>query len=367
MSRAKRHHHTPQTYLRQFADDDGYLVVYDRILELTRRPNMKDVAVERNLYTIYDANGEPSDMIETQWLAPIEDGFNEIVPKLLSSHPVLTGEERQFVCGFLALQHMRTPHMRDTLANTVDALLRLEVMSRTQGMTPEEADRALDEWNHQASAREKARLRRIAADPSQPVEWDAEPWIKAMIGHLPRLTKGLETREWHLIDAQEGAFLSSDSPIALGGEHPRAIGSAPYLICPLSPKRVLLLGPPGSAPRWRFGRDREHRRGRLVRRRFRRHPVRPEVEHRGFVREVNQLVADVAAREVFWHPDTDPTTDITLPVGTHQATVNGVPLAPGESYFDMIQRDLQRDRGSSVSVPVLELGVRTMRSEALRP
>jgi hypothetical protein len=362
MNRAKRHHHTPQTYLRQFADDDGFLRVYDRILGLTRRAHVRNVAVESNLYTIYDANGDPSDLVETQWLAPIEGAFDAIVPKLLSSYPVLIGEERRHVCMFLALQHMRTRHMRDTLANTVDALLRLEVASRTQGMTPEDAERTLDEWNPHASDREKARLRRLAADPSQPVEWDSEPWIKAMMRLLPNLTEGLETRQWHLIDSQDGAFISSDSPIALGGEHPRAIGSAPYVVCPLSPKRVLLLGPPGSVPAWKFGRDRKHRRGRLVRRKFRRHEVQPELEHRGFVREVNQLVADVAAREIFWHPESDPTADITLPVGTHQATVNGVPLALGEHYYDAIQRELQRDRAGSDSALVVDLGVRTTRS-----
>ena len=282
--------------MRRFADEDGNLVVYDRIREVTRPDNIANVAVKTNLYTVYDASGEPSDMIETQWLARIEDAFDEIVPKLQGPHPVLTSEERRLVCLFIALQHMRTVHMRDSLAGIVDTLLRLDIVSRTQGMTPEEADRALDEWNSHASDREKARLRRIVADPSQPVEWDATPWIKAIMRLLPLHTKGLETREWHLIEAQDGAFLASDSPIALGGE----------LLVPSVPRRtwcvqcrlsVLLLEPPGSEPVWRFGRDREYRLGRLVRRKFRRHPLQVEFEHRGFVREVNQLVADVAARE----------------------------------------------------------------------
>jgi hypothetical protein len=119
---------------------------------------------------------------------------------------------------------------------------------------------------------------------------------------------------------------------------------------------------PSSAPVWRFRRDRENRVGRQVRRKFRRYPVQPEPEHRGFVRQANQLVADVAARNIFWHPNTHPTEDITLPVGTHQATVNRVPLEPGETYYDVIQRELQREREGSDSVLVVDLGVRTMRS-----
>jgi hypothetical protein len=135
--------------------------------------------------------------------------------------------------------------------------------------------------------------------------------------------------------------------------------SAPYVVYPLSPKRVLLLGPPGSARAWRIRKDRPPRLGRLVRLRFRRYPVEPELEHIGFVREVNQLVADVAAREIFWHPNTDPSADITLPVGTHQATVNGGPLAPGETYYDAIQRELQREDRESVLV--VDLGVIAIR------
>lgn len=362
MSRAKRHHHTPQAYLRQFADDDGNLVVYDRIRVETRSDNIKNIAVKNNLYTVYDANGEPSDVIETQWLARIEDAFDAIVPRLVASHPVVIGEERRLVCVFLALQHMRTLHMRDTIANTVDALLRLDIVARTEGLSSEEVECALKEWNPHASAREKARLRRLAADPRQPADWDAEPWIKAMMRLLPSLTAGLETRAWHLVEAQGGAFLSGDRPVALGGQSPLAITSAPYVVCPLSPKRVLLLGPPGSAPVWRFGRDREDRRGRLVRLKFRRHLVQPELGHPGFVQEVNQLVADVAGREIFWHPDTDPAANIALPVGTHQLTINGVPVAKGERYFDAIQRMMQREREASDPVLVLELGTRILRS-----
>lgn len=363
MSRAKRHHHTPRAYMKRFANNDGNVVVYDRIRGgAPRLANIKNVAVKSNLYTVHDASGEPSDMIETQWLARIEAAYDAIVPKLLASHPVLIGEERRLVCMFLALQHMRTLHVRDTLVNTVDALLRLEVVARTEGLAPEEIDRALESWNPHASDRERARLRRLAADPSQPAEWDAEPWIKAMMRHLPTLTEGLRTRRWHLVEAQDGAFLSSDRPVALGGPYPLAMTSAPYVVCPLSPTRALLLGPPGSAPGWRFGRNREHRRGRLVRLKFRKHPVQLEPVHQGLVQEVNQLVADVAAREIFWHPDTTPAADITLPVGAHQPTVNGIPLAEGERYFDAIQRELQREREASDSVLVVDLGTRILRS-----
>src|SRR5215203_3367813 len=36
MSRTKRHHHSPQAYLKHFADRDGRLTVYDRINESCR-------------------------------------------------------------------------------------------------------------------------------------------------------------------------------------------------------------------------------------------------------------------------------------------------------------------------------------------
>jgi hypothetical protein len=363
MSRAKRHHHVPESYLRQFADERGNVMVYDRTRGLPPRlTSISNVAVKTNLYTVHDSNGEPSDLIESQWLSPIEDAFAEVVPRLLSATPVVTGEERQRVSLFLALQHMRTLQFRNFLSDLTDALLRLEIAGRTQGLTPEAIPGVLDAWNPHASERERTRLLTIARDPQQRATWDAEPWIKAIMRHLPAMTQRLQSRAWLLVDAVSGSFLSGDRPVILGGPYPLAIDSAPCVFFPLSSHRLLILREPGSARVWRFGRDRSHKRSHHFRRAVRQHRLVEAEAHEGFVNDVNQLVADLAAREIFWHPDTSPQKGIALPRGTHQRTVNGEPVPDDSDFYGAILNRIETSNGDQQSPFVFDLGARVTRT-----
>src|SRR5215210_1904154 len=170
MSRARRHHHTPQVYLKNFADSDGLLMVYNRLTQEPPRPiHTRHVAVEMDLYTIEDAVGNQSDLYETGWLQWFDGQIAAILPILLEPRPQLTTAHRSLISMFLALQHMRTPYMRDTIANTVDMMLRLEIEPQTRGMSPAEIDRFVEEWDPNASDSEKAAVRQVALDPSQPV------------------------------------------------------------------------------------------------------------------------------------------------------------------------------------------------------
>jgi hypothetical protein len=134
-----------------------------------------------------------------------------------------------------------------------------------------------------------------------------------------------------LAGAQDAAFLTGDLPVLIGGLHPLAIADAPFICWPLSPSRMLMLGPPGS----HNGRS------------FRGVAVSADL-----VRDLNQLAADQAARQIFWRPDTDPITEIVLPVGPHLSTINGITVEPGERYYDKIRDLLEAESAESpASVP----------------
>jgi hypothetical protein len=321
MSRAKRHHHTTQAYLKQFANRDGFVKVYDRLTGKTRSEQLINVAVENNLYTVDDTAGNPSDQYEVGWLQWFDNAIAPVLQKLQEPRPELTNAERSLVSMFLALQHMRTPYMRDFMRNITDLMLRSEVETLMSGAAPEEIEQLIQRWDPNASDREKTRIRQIAADLTQPVPWDAEPWLKAMLRHVPELAEELETREWILLDAEEGAaFLTCDTPVVLGGLYPLRISAAPFIIWPLSPTKLLLLGPPGSFDGYSF-------KGKLAR--------------SAFVRDINQLVAAAAGRWIFWHPDTDAVSSMELPIGPHQSTVNGIPVDPEERYYDFVREHLR--------------------------
>jgi hypothetical protein len=321
MSRAKRHHHTTQAYLKPFANPDGFVKVYDRITGETRSERLINVAVEKDLYTVEDAGGNPSDQYEVGWLQWFDNAITPVLRKLQEPRPAVTDAERSLVSMFLALQHQRTPYMRDVIRNITDLMLRSEVESLISGAAPEQIEQLIQEWDPNASVKEKTRIRRIAADLTQPAPWDAEPWLKALLRHVPDLAEELETREWNLIDAEEGAsFLTCDTPVVLAGLYPLRISAAPFIVWPLSPTKILLLGPPGS---------------------FDGHSFKRTLARSAFVHDINELVAAAAARHIFWHPDTDPGSSIQLPMGAHQSTVNGIPVAPGERYYDFVREHLQ--------------------------
>jgi hypothetical protein len=327
MSRARRHHHTPQVYLRNFADD-GLLMVYNRrAQEPPRLIHTRHVAVELDLYTVEDADGNQSDIYETGWLQWFDGQIAAILPILLEPRPQLTTAHRSLISMFLALQHMRTPYMRDTIANIVDMMLRLEIEPQTRGMSPAEIDRFVEEWDPNASDSEKAAVRQVALDPSQPVTLRTEPWIKAMLRHIPDIAEGLEGRHWRVVDAEGATFLTGDLPVVLDGDRVLAISEAPAVYWPLSPNRMLMLDAPGSSNGRSFD---------------------GSIAPAETVHYINQLTAAISARHIYWHPETDPTVGIVLPAGAHTNSVNDIAVADGERFYDVIRREglLERDDSS---------------------
>jgi hypothetical protein len=327
MGRARRNHHTPQVYLRNFADNDGVLMVYNRLTQETRPIHTRHVAVETDLYTVEDADGNPSDIYETESLQWFDGQIAAILPTLLEPRPQLTTAHRSLISMFMALQHMRTPYMRDTIANIVDMMMRLEIETQTRGMSPAEIDRFVEEWDPYTSDDEKAAIRQVALDPSQPVRLRNEPWIKAILRLTPDIAEGLEGRHWRVVDAEGATFLTGDLPVVLDGDRVLAIDEAPSVYWPLSPSRMSMLGAPGSSNGRSFN---------------------GSIAPAETVHYINQLTAAIAARHIYWHPATDPTAEIALPAGAHTNSVNDITVADGERFYDVIRREglLERDDAS---------------------
>lgn len=318
MSRVKRQHFNPQTYLRRFADDDEQVMVYDRITGKTWKTHVRNAAVEKDLYTVYDPDGNPSDVYETTWIQWFDDGVADVIAKLLHPNAPLTDADQKFLCMFLAFQHMRSPYMRQTMGNFTDLMVRSELAANVEGKSAEEINQFIDEWLADFPEEERERFRKIGHDLSIPLEIDTEAWIRASLRHVPGIAESLETRAWALVEVQDASLLTADIPLALAGPHALRIESAPSIIWPVSPSRVLLLGPPGSHD----GRS------------FKRIVVRSD-----FAPGVNQQIALAAARHIFWHPETDPVTGIILPTGPHTNTVGDITIGTEERFFDVIRRE----------------------------
>lgn len=318
MTRVKRQHFNPQTYLRRFADDSEQVMVYDRMTGKTWKTHIRNAAVENDLYTVYDVDGNPSDVYETTWIQWFDEGVADVIARLLDPNTPLTDADQKFLCMFLAFQHMRSPYMRQTIGNITDLMVRSGLAANVEGKSPEEIDRFIDERLAGWPEEERERLRRIGHDLGIPLEIETEAWIRASLRRIPDIAESLETRAWALVEVQDASFLTADIPLALAGPHALRIESAPSIAWPVSPSRVLLLGPPGSYN----GRS------------FKRITVKPD-----FAPEVNQQIAIAAARHVIWHPRTDPVTAITLPTGPHTNAVGDITVGTGERFFDVIRRE----------------------------
>lgn len=304
-------------------------MAYDRIRQATYRTHIRNAAVENDLYTIIDTEGNPSDFYEAGWLQWFDNAIARILPKLLEERPVLTTGDRGMVSLFLALQHVRTPYMREQILNVVDLTMRIEIEEGFTGISSDDLDQAIEEWDPNISEADEAQLRRIALDPSQPIDMNTEYWIRSSLRLVPDLAEGLESREWSLVRAQNAAFLTGDIPVALGGFHPLHLSDAPYICWPLSPTKMLRLDSPGS---------------------FNGRSYKVMVVTEDFAHDVNQLIADQSAAQIYWHPETDPVDHITLPVGPHVNTVNGITVQPGERYFDVIRTEIRRDSSQLDSI-----------------
>lgn len=308
----------------QFANPAGEVVVYDRVTEETRLLHVKVVAVESELYTVEDIDGNPSDAFEIGPLGRIDGRVASLLPKLLEPEPALTTRERVDIDGYLAVQNARTPAFRDFLADAHDLTMRAEIeLNLGPGASEEETERFIDVRFPGATERGRAEIRRIAADPTQRAELPTIDWLDSIAETLPGMLDIMVPRPWVFVTPEQGAFLTSDTPVVMIGPLPRGLQSARTIFWPFSPFRALWRTLPGTHDR---------RKPRFA-------TVPPEQ-----LAELNQLAANQARRQVIWHPDTDSHDAITLPTGPYLRSVNGLPVGPGESSYDKIRQDLLHRR-----------------------
>lgn len=108
--RRKRHHFVPQGYLKAWADDKDQVSVRNRGADVHYNANIKNVALEGDLYTAFGLEGEPDDFLEKL----LGDQIDGPAPALLSrlaeeKPPRKNSAERISLSMFLAIQLVRTP------------------------------------------------------------------------------------------------------------------------------------------------------------------------------------------------------------------------------------------------------------------
>jgi len=106
MSTPRAHHYLPQFYLRGFSRDDR-LWVYDRYKNEYRNQTPKNIAVERDYYTIIDDNGKKKADIE-KFFSVIEGKASPVIQKVDARNNIST-EERDILSIFMSFLKVRVP------------------------------------------------------------------------------------------------------------------------------------------------------------------------------------------------------------------------------------------------------------------
>lgn len=106
MAKPKRHHYIPRVYLKNFTNSNDKVWVYDKKLKTLKELSTKDTTLEKELYTITDADGNKNYSLE-EFFGKIETTTSPIINKIINKQ-VISLEEKTQLSLFIALLDNRT-------------------------------------------------------------------------------------------------------------------------------------------------------------------------------------------------------------------------------------------------------------------
>jgi hypothetical protein len=256
--RARAHHVLPQFYLRAWANAN------DAVAMLTREgkeivTGTAALAVENDFYTVTDPkSGEESSIVEEGLLKQWDGEGAAVHSRLLEDDFPLDEDSRMRFALWLGLQYVRGRRSRQVGQEMHDLLLKQLV---TMGIGDHDTGPAPDSTmsgppTGVGSGAEVPDLRHLPDETKVVLrntdeyqfELPREQSIHQMVSSVPDVAKPLIEADWWLMRLDQGALLTSDEPISLYREpSPQnmhlgvGVATADAVVCPLSPRRCLLM------------------------------------------------------------------------------------------------------------------------------
>lgn len=125
MTNPKLHHYVPRLYLRNFANSDGRLWVYDKHSGSTFPVSPEKIAAEQGFYTLPEPLQAGADRLQVERsFASMESQVAPLLVRILSAVRsgsakdvvALSAKERILLTEFISSQYFRTREMRELLA-----------------------------------------------------------------------------------------------------------------------------------------------------------------------------------------------------------------------------------------------------------
>ena len=212
---SRRHHYVPQAYMREWSFDGKRVWTLDTVTGVVKPLGVADVCVKENFYRVTGPNGAPHNRVELMF-------------------GVVDAELRR-------VQHLLV-NLEDPESLEFDDLVGLSVSMAVQRMRTLQQRRLFVQHNKWMAAQnpdQNAVIADDATDPHRVAGIHTEMLFKGMWNSADILT----TRQIELWHDPLGRFLTCDAPVLLPFR--RNVGpsliSAPYVIWPISPYRVVAL------------------------------------------------------------------------------------------------------------------------------
>jgi hypothetical protein len=210
----RNHHYVCEFLLKNFANDDGTVWIYDSKLEKYREGNTRSAGFERDLYALtLEGKARDFEILEKGLERQIDTPGAVAIRKLLA-HEMCDGAEWANFLGFVSAQMVRTPAYFDRL-KAINAPIMQEMLERMAKCEPEFREGVRDDMKKLGATDEEIERELQAVANGRYRVRPAQDFIVAhAVRMIPTIHKELEQMHWTFLDVPEG------EPELLIGDHP---------------------------------------------------------------------------------------------------------------------------------------------------
>ncbi|MGE4106491.1 MAG: DUF4238 domain-containing protein [Bacteriovoracia bacterium] len=254
MAVPRKHHYVPECYLINFTDtekDSRIIQVFSKEKKTSFKTSVSNVGHIRDFYRLDASEGIDDEFgIETKMLAPMEGAAAPVLRKIIQEEK-LPEDPVQLarLWTFIAFLAMRGPLSREHAAEVVDRTAKDWAQAFAAKGTPQDLKVLYDRMNTPERNRMNLeQLKDIANSKHYKFKTTQNYILSLTLDYARRLAPLLAKRDWCILVASSGQFITSDQPVLVHWsrrvriKHGRGFGSeSNELIVPLSP-RICLSG-----------------------------------------------------------------------------------------------------------------------------
>jgi len=216
MSKPKRHHYLPQSYLVGFSADDGCVCVYDRVRNEYRPQKPLNTGVISHYYSVIDDKGEKRTDLESELLQFVDGNGISAIKKAQTSTD-LDEEDRAKIAVFCAYLQFRIPNYEKSINHCNEQILKK--IAEMTFSTPERTEAVLAELKEDSnndSEIDPKEMTEFIQSGKYRIETDRSFSLRHMIDLSQKMAPILGMMDWCFLHPPSGkTFVTCDNPFVL--------------------------------------------------------------------------------------------------------------------------------------------------------